>query len=747
VGLLLYFGGSKYVGANLRRGPSRESMIRAHLVVLLLFSAVLLSLAPSDARAQQFEETVVDVGSLGMTITNAGFFGRANARNNPGGPPSMRYPLGSGVEHLFEAGLWIGAFRSDGLVSVRSGAVTSSGGYRAGAPGYEFVPLSPLLRRSTLPDSEVFSTNALSHLDLITSFQDTSRVLPGSFIPHPDPAGRLGIRVDQQTHAWNFPFTDYFIVLNFDITNISNARWDSVYVGLYHNLSVRNIITTTDTGTEYFNKDGYGFVDSLHISYAFNAGGQEETINTYGGLAFLGAYWDDPATGERRFFHPNVANEYVASGYAAPQVIPRWWQFGGSVDPDLARPNSDADRYDRMARPYPDPRSFANDAAYQTAKTNWFNTLRTSGTRSEGNWIGMMSVGPFSGVEPGEKVTATFAFVGARKPPEYQGQAGKPVDTDESRRILVDNVNWARRIYAGEDRSYTGRLDPGEDLNNNNRLDRYLFPEPPASPRMRVELEQGAATLYWDRGAEETIDPVSGEKDFEGYRIYRTNPGDERTGDISSRLVMIAQYDRADTETGYNTGFDAIRLAEPVTFPGDTTRYYYRFRVENLLSGWQYMFAVTAFDQGDAESGLPSLESSRTATARRVFPGTPPVSSVDEGRVGVYPNPFRINAAWDGNTSRSRKLYFYNLPERAEIRIYTLAGEIVASMDHDAATYAGDTGWYTTFGGTNRVKPGGERAWDLLSESGLNLSTGLYLFSVRNGDTGETQTGRFVIIQ
>ena len=64
----------------------------------------------------------------------------------------------------------------------------------------------------------------------------------------------------------------------------------------------------------------------------------------------------------------------------------------------------------------------------------------------------------------------------------------------------------------------------------------------------------------------------------------------------------------------------------------------------------------------------------------------------------------------------------------------------------DAATYAGDIGWFDTFSGSDRVFSGGEHAWDLLSEDGLQLAGGLYFFSVRDRDSGETQTGKFVII-
>jgi len=252
--------------------------------------------------------------------------------------------------------------------------------------------------------------------------------------------------------------------------------------------------------------------------------------------------------------------------------------------------------------------------------------------------------------------------------------------------------------------------------------------------------------LYWDRTSEQSRDPVTGKQDFEGYRVYRSDPGDDRFGDFIDRASIIAQYDRQDNLTGYNNGFGDIRLPEPVYFEGDTTAYRYRFVYEQLLSGWQYAYAVTAFDEGDPQVGLPSFESSKVSNVARVFPGTPPAADATK-EVGVYPNPYRINAAWDGATAKTRKLNFYNLPERCEIRIYTLAGEIVAQLNHEASTYAGDTRWYDDFGGQERLMPGGEHSWDILSENGLSLSTGLYLYSVKNLDNGDTQTGKFAVIK
>ncbi|MEL6614457.1 MAG: hypothetical protein AAFQ43_01890 [Bacteroidota bacterium] len=748
--------------------PTRAALSRAAAVAA---AALLVALAP---EAQPFERVATDIGNAGLSVTNAGTLGRPGVRNDPSGIPSFEYPLDSGIEHLFEAGLWVGARRADGVISVRTGAVTSSGGYSPGAPGFEFAQQEIFQRRSSLSTSPFFSPLATSQQDLVTSYSDTLATLPGTSTPLPDVQNQLGLDVRQTAYAWSFPFTEYFVIVEYDITNVSDSPLTDVWVGIWDDLVVRNVVTTTEGGGAFFNKGARGILgypvyeggtgdlvnadpDSQYVNYAFNAGGLEESLNTYGALAFLGAEWDDPGgagrPAARRFFHPNVAAEYEALGLPVPRFNPRYWLFGGNdPDPALARPADDLERYERMQRPYPDPTAFNDDVSYRNALEAFLGDgqgtgrIQTDGTIASGNWISLTSVGPFAELAPGQSVTVTFALVAALKPDEFQSvPVGREADTPEARALLRNNVFWAQETFAGEDADYDGTLDPGEDINGNGVLDRYLIPEPPSSPVLRVELEQGKAILYWNDFAEQSVDPVTGRTDFEGYRIYRSDPGDDQAGNILGEAGLIAQYDRPGNEVGFNNGLDPIRLDSPVTFPGDTETYTYRFEADGLLDGWQYAFAVTAFDEGDTASGLVPLESSKTTNAVRVFPG-PEAGTSDAP--GVFPNPYRVQSAWDGPLATQRKLYFYNLPARAQIRVYSLAGEIVAEMDHDAeAGASGDIRWFQDFSTDDRVVAGGVHAWDILSDNSLRISSGLYLFSVRDLDTGETETGKFVILR
>lgn len=692
--------------------------------------------APAKAQAS-FERAETNAGTIGLSITNFGTLGKPDVRNNPEGGFSMRFPDDTGTEHLFEAGIWIGALYNNSQLRVSTASVTTSGGYSRGAAGFEFTADLPLSRRSTNPNDEFFSPFSVGEQDIIARFSDQRRDINGTPIGGHDTP--LYADVNLESYNWGFPFTENFTILRYDITNNSElysgaATWDSVFVGMYADLVVRNVNTTTETGGEFFNKNGIGYLDSLYTTYAFDAGSPDNpSINTYGGMSIIGAEYRGD------YFHPSNAEYLESQGKRAPFVDPSYWLFSAGTGV-YDSPNNDLQRYERMSTKFPLDSVTTDGSTIR-------EQLRTDGQEGGGNYLSFISIGPFPEVEPGETITVYMAFSGALKPEEFQGLNNKDVDTDESRVNLVQTLNSVNQVFRGEDKNNNGVLDAGEDTDGNNELTRYLFPTPPDSPKMRVQLEAGKVTIYWDKTAESSIDRVSGEMDFEGYRVYSSDLGE----DINPNSRLIREFDTPGNEEGFNTGFEEIELDSPVTFEGDTSEYYYAFEIEGLLSGWQYELSVTAFDKGSEVFEIGSLESSSNVNSVRVFPGTPANenfgSSDREYEVGVYPNPYRVNAAWDGNLESERKLYFYNLPAVAEVRIYTVAGDIISEFTHESATYTGDTDWYSSFSDEPRVLPGGEHAWDIQSDANQILTTGLYLYTVKDLSSGEVQTGKIVIIK
>ena len=146
------------------------------------------------------------------------------------------------------------------------------------------------------------------------------------------------------------------------------------------------------------------------------------------------------------------------------------------------------------------------------------------------------------------------------------------------------------------------------------------------------------------------------------------------------------------------------------------------------------------------EEGLESMESGIRATTTLAIPGTSPADQ--DGGVLVVPNPYRGEAVWDGSRDREKYLWFINLPQRATIRIYTLAGDLVKTIEFDGSTYdASDIQGLKTGYERNVSIADGICGWDLISNKDQAVASGLYIFSVENHRTGGNQIGKFMIIR
>ena len=644
------------------------------------------------------------IGNIAITVTNFGVIGHG-FRLWPQ-QPSMQYPRGSGIEHLFVGGLWVGV-GSDGAgggTKVTTGAVDVSSIRTGVSEGFEFTTGtdSRVVERSSLPDNPFYDPQATSHQDFLADFTDVNTTNPNQNnepIPNHDP---IGINVHMESYAFNFSFADNFVIFNYTIKNTNRYSIDSVYVGLWADLVVRNTnVTPPTTGSPFYSHGGLGYIDSLHLAYAYDYDGDGGLADNYAAMKFLGST-------------PFKTQTYYNS-----------WQFRNSTDPTYFSPSSDPERYAKMSV--------------------GLLPVQVTTMPKPSNFMTLISVGPYSHIAAGDSINVVFALMAAKKK-----TAAPTTDDSPAQKVnLLLASDWSQRTYNGEDRNGNGVQDPGEHWSNGTQPKRYFLPSPPDPPHVKVIPKDKSVEIYWDKVSEASVDPISNQKDFEGYRVYGTPVGFDLTvsQNILTNLILLGDYDKSDDKIGYNTGFGHIKLTQPVQFTPDTTHYFYKFTVPLVLNGWQYGFAVTAYDSGDATTNLQSLESSKLQTLHRVVPGTLPAQSSDQ-KVGVYPNPYYARAYWDGGAERSRKLYFNNLPSRAEIRIYTLVGDLIDQIDHDAGTYnASDIRWFQTYSDGSQQLSGGEHAWDLITKKDQAIATGLYLFTVKNKDTGEIQRGKFLVVK
>ncbi len=188
---------------------------------------------------------------------------------------------------------------------------------------------------------------------------------------------------------------------------------------------------------------------------------------------------------------------------------------------------------------------------------------------------------------------------------------------------------------------------------------------------------------------------------------------------------------------------DTARLYYPeeLTEEGNLKYFEYEYTLRNLLRSQMYYVSVTAFDYGAPGLGLQALETDPTvnmvnayaqSTAREVE------SNLD--RIIVYPNPYRIDGNYraDGFEGRGRPdlpdfrvraLHFINLPHRCTIRIFTIDGDLVRTIEHD---YPIDD------------PNAAHDSWDLITRNTQAPVSGIYYYSVESEYGNEV--GKFVLI-
>jgi hypothetical protein len=686
-----------------------------YFLSLLLISVILYG---GFISADDDVNKYTNVGSIGLTVTNFGTIGHGFTLWP--GQPSCEYPKGSQIEHLFDGGFWIGGYKN-GIVRVTTGAIDASSANRGEGFEYTNAPGQVITQKSSLLTSPYYSPSAISHQDFICEYTDTATTIGGQVIVNHVP---LGLKIIQSSYCWNYPYADFFVIMRYRIVNIGyrgdNSRIDSIFTGMWTDLVVRNTQITRPGGSSFYTKGGNGWDSVYNMAYEFDAAGDIGFTNSYIGIKFLGS---------------------TPFGRTAADTLPTGrnfvtWQFRNTVEAVYFAPQSDAGTQSQLGR-------YGKMNGYFTGTTRVNPTILAQ-IKQPSNRSVLVTSGPYVSLNYLDTLEVVFGIVCAKK----SGNDPQQWDSTYQRAELRSHADWCQKAYNGEDKNGNGRLDPGEDINGNNILDRYLLPSPPNSPTTRIVNENRTVSVYWSANAERSIDPISLSQDFEGYRIYRTNAGADidPSKSLLTSFVLNGDFDSINN-IGNNTGFNYIRLAQPKMFEGDTTNYWYKFDYNNQLNGWQYVYALTAYDEGDSANDLESLESSLLANSFRIIPGT--ASTEDEATpIGVYPNPYYGNAAWDGLQERERKLYFYNLPEQSEITVYSVAGDVVGKFNHDANGYNGsDIQWFKTFADGTQIMAGGEHAWDLISRNDQAIATGLYLFTVKNLKTGFIKKGKFLVIK
>jgi hypothetical protein len=263
----------------------------------------------------------------------------------------------------------------------------------------------------------------------------------------------------------------------------------------------------------------------------------------------------------------------------------------------------------------------------------------------------------------------------------------------------------------------------------------WLGSSPPPPPKQRLIAGDNRVIIEWDDYSETTPDPLQRVYDFAGYRIWKAvGWRHESTVPASEQWRLIEHYSKQDLPK-VDTGLIGIGK--------------YRYVDTDVHNGLPYWYAVTAFDDGSAEKVVNASTGNMDSIPRYgsysqamqvVYPrGTP---AVVDGKVRIVPNPYPGISSTARDTGRAvgdmveyegdpsgRRVRFVNLPRKATVRVYSLAGDLVWS------------GYFEDPLDAQGEPPG----WNLVSRNNQEIVSGMYIVHVQS-PVGEEVT-RMVVVR
>lgn len=180
-------------------------------------------------------------------------------------------------------------------------------------------------------------------------------------------------------------------------------------------------------------------------------------------------------------------------------------------------------------------------------------------------------------------------------------------------------------------------------------------------------------------------------------------------------------------------------------------RPYYEYVDENAFPGFTYYYIVTCFDRGyfrgqtqfnktdnficdedpanpaDPDNPVPCEGAGKVITVT-VSAGT------DMKLIFAVPNPYRTGTSAETHpfyhNYPDRSIKFFNVPKEADIKIYTVSGDLIWEAHHSSPT--GEDGIVS---------------WDVKNQRGQEVGSGVYIYRCKNSADGSDAYGKIVVIR
>lgn len=183
--------------------------------------------------------------------------------------------------------------------------------------------------------------------------------------------------------------------------------------------------------------------------------------------------------------------------------------------------------------------------------------------------------------------------------------------------------------------------------------------------------------------------------------------------------------DASPGTAGYDA-FEAVMLSDPDSWGYEEAAVMDR----TVLVNWNGGSFPAEFNQDMPEVGtvfrmVANKPNALTDVFRFTSPATTALApSVDLlENIRAVPNPYYLFSGYD-NSVFNRNLKFTNLPEKCTIRIFSLSGDLIASVEKDDMLT--------------------ETSWDLVNSNGVPIASGIYIYAVEAPGFGQ-KVGKIAI--
>jgi hypothetical protein len=615
-------------------------------------------------------------------------------------PTVIKENIGGSQSYMLTGGFWIGCKKDqDSVLAVEDWSIYAS------SIGLELTSKYRVTKHQKIENHWIQADKPNMGEEVI----ETSWEYNPNFQTEFDPERQLPIKVNRTSHQWNGSKRDEnYIIHDYVIKNISDeiklnyperVVVDTLFdfymllnYALHCNSRSWSILFPTLTegarNTWFFYNPTKKMISGQADDYKATV---EADDGVFGFAPSQGPIINGTPTGE--FLAPGFVGVRVL--YASPnnagletRINMAGWSPGDNLQ-DLIGPmtgkGTPEAQYDVIANPSLAP--------------NYVNSpLDTLYMRRSRMWS-MMNLGPWT-LAPGDSITLAIAeFV--------DGADYKFAINPDAFQTISQGLNI-----------FNQTADKAKFTYDNN----FNHPDPPAAPEFTVDFNREqkdvlGIVLKWGIETENIPDPDDGELDLTGYKIYRSD------------YLPIGPW----------TEIKNIVKGDASYFNASTSEY--TFLDTSVTIGAPYYYALTAYDTGrtvwninpDArfpETGnsnrVPPLESSIFANrTNTVFTATIP-SFNNNDEVLVVPNPAIIGEESFSLNRDQLIVKFVNLPNPCTIRVYSIRGDLVKTLE----------------------VPEGNGAiieWNLYTDYGQFIVSGIYIFHVES-EYGN-KIGKFAVVR